>query len=69
MKSMLGPEKRPNCLVLDEIDGATSSSIDLLLKFVEGKLKEIGKSSKERFETCHRPVICICNEINAPSLR
>lgn len=24
MKAMLGQEKRPNCLVLDEIDGAPS---------------------------------------------
>ena len=69
MKSLLGPEKRPNCLVIDEIDGATSSSIELLLKFVEGKLKEKGKSKKEKFETCYRPVICICNELHTPALR
>ncbi|XP_054012649.1 chromosome transmission fidelity protein 18 homolog [Hylaeus anthracinus] len=73
MKAVMGSDPRPNCLILDEIDGAPAASIDLLLKFVQGKLipkgkKDKGKGNKQA-NTCHRPVICICNEPYTPSLR
>ncbi|XP_017754396.1 PREDICTED: chromosome transmission fidelity protein 18 homolog [Eufriesea mexicana] len=73
MKAVMGNDPRPNCLVLDEIDGAPAASIDLLLKFVQGKLIPKGKKDKiksdRKSNACHRPVICICNEPYAPSLR
>ncbi|XP_017887978.1 chromosome transmission fidelity protein 18 homolog isoform X2 [Ceratina calcarata] len=71
MKAVMGSDPRPNCLILDEIDGAPAASIDLLLKFVQGKLIEKGKKVKANKQTnvCHRPVICICNELYTPSLR
>ncbi|XP_011304841.1 chromosome transmission fidelity protein 18 homolog [Fopius arisanus] len=73
MRSVMGADPRPNCLVLDEIDGAPVASVELLLKFVQGKLTGKGKKSKELSakdnEYCKRPVICICNEAYTPSLR
>ncbi|XP_063995530.1 chromosome transmission fidelity protein 18 homolog [Diachasmimorpha longicaudata] len=73
MKSLMGANPRPNCLVLDEIDGAPAASIELLLKFVQGKLTAKGRKSKESSakdnEYCKRPVICICNEAYTPTLR
>lgn len=60
MQSVLG-ERRPNCLVIDEIDGALagsegSSAISKLVKLAEGR----GLS---------RPIICICNDMYSPALR
>ncbi|XP_015122752.1 chromosome transmission fidelity protein 18 homolog [Diachasma alloeum] len=73
MRSLIGADPRPNCLVLDEIDGAPAPSIELLLKFVQGKLTAKGKKSKELSakdnEYCKRPIIGICNEAYTPALR
>ncbi|KAG7211889.1 hypothetical protein KM043_011100 [Ampulex compressa] len=73
MKAVMGSDPRPNCLVLDEIDGAPAASIELLLKFVQGKLAAKGRKDKSKpdrnSEGCKRPVICICNEPYTPSLR
>ncbi|KAM0725880.1 Chromosome transmission fidelity protein 18-like protein [Formica fusca] len=73
MKAVIGADPRPNCLIFDEIDGAPAASIELLLKFVQGKLVSKIKKSKGQSEKtsdgCARPVICICNEPYAPTLR
>lgn len=73
MRSVIDQEKRPNCLVLDEIDGAPSASIELLIKFIQGKLVPKGKRSKDKIQKenfgCKRPIICVCNDLYAPSLR
>ncbi|XP_066590270.1 chromosome transmission fidelity protein 18 homolog [Prorops nasuta] len=70
MKAVMGATPRPNCLILDEIDGAPAASIEIVLKFVQGKLFTKGKKNKEKESyTCQRPVICICNELYTPSLR
>ncbi|KAL7301054.1 hypothetical protein TKK_0006326 [Trichogramma kaykai] len=71
MKAVIDEEKRPNCLVLDEIDGAPAASIELLLKFIHGKLAPKGKKDKvvKNNLGCKRPIICICNDLYAPSLR
>ncbi|KAG9437378.1 chromosome transmission fidelity protein 18 [Apis mellifera carnica] len=73
MKAVMGSDPRPNCLILDEIDGAPAASIDLLLKFIQGKLIPKGKKDKMNTDKssniCHRPIICICNEPYTPSLR
>lgn len=73
MKAVIGKDPRPNCLILDEIDGAPTASIEELIKFVQGKSslrnkKNKMKTEKER-ESCQRPIICICNELYTPSLR
>lgn len=73
MKAMIGIDPRPNCLIFDEIDGAPAASIELLLKFIQGKLIPKNKKGKEQSEKmsdgCTRPVVCICNEPYTPSLR
>lgn len=69
----MGADPRPNCLIFDEIDGAPAASIELLLKFVQGKLTAKTKKGKDQLEKtsngCTRPVVCICNEPYAPTLR
>ncbi|KAK6627888.1 hypothetical protein RUM44_010370 [Polyplax serrata] len=61
---------RPTCLILDEIDGAPTATIDYLLKYVNNKCSEKGKKGKkENVKIVKRPVICICNELYTPSLR
>ncbi|XP_012277633.1 chromosome transmission fidelity protein 18 homolog [Orussus abietinus] len=72
MKAVMGADPRPNCLVLDEIDGAPAASIDILIKFVQGKLSARGKrrtGSERNVKGCRRPIVCICNELYTPSLR
>ncbi|XP_071574574.1 chromosome transmission fidelity protein 18 homolog isoform X2 [Temnothorax nylanderi] len=73
MKAVMGADPRPNCLIFDEIDGAPAASIELLLKFIQGKLVPKNKKGKGQSEKtsdgCTRPVICICNEPYTPSLR
>ncbi|XP_014470697.1 PREDICTED: chromosome transmission fidelity protein 18 homolog [Dinoponera quadriceps] len=73
MRAVMGADPRPNCLIFDEIDGAPAASIELLLKFVQGKLTPKTKKGKGQSEKtsdgCTRPVVCICNEPYAPTLR
>lgn len=77
MKAVMGKNPRPNCLVMDEVDGAPAASVDILLKFIQGKLdeddalspKKKKKGAKKVSLGCRRPVICICNDAYAPSLR
>ncbi|XP_034234267.1 chromosome transmission fidelity protein 18 homolog isoform X2 [Thrips palmi] len=71
MKSVMGKEPRPNCLVLDEIDGAPAVSIETLIKFVSGKNVGKGKGKKKDAGPgiLKRPVICICNDPYVPALR
>ncbi|KAJ3646988.1 hypothetical protein Zmor_024542 [Zophobas morio] len=70
MRSVLDTEKRPNCLIFDEIDGAPAASIDYLVKFVTGAATKTKKKSqlKEK-NVLKRPIICICNDVYVPSLR
>lgn len=73
MRSLIGRDPKPNCLILDEIDGASAASIDLLIKYVQGKLvpkrKKNTEAAKKNNDGCKRPVICICNEAYTPSLK
>ncbi|EFO22418.2 hypothetical protein LOAG_06066 [Loa loa] len=55
----LDADSKPNCLILDEIDGAPTQSIHYLCKAVTAA----GRHS------LRRPVICICNNLYTPSLR
>jgi chromosome transmission fidelity protein 18 len=71
MRSVLGAEPRPNCLVIDEIDGAQAASINVLVDFINGK--STGKKGKKKGEDkasfLKRPVICICNDAFVPALK
>lgn len=72
MKSVLNEENKPNCIVLDEIDGAPTNSIDFLIKFINGtvsqKSTKPGAKEKKPF-ILRRPIICICNDMYVPALR
>ncbi|NWI62462.1 CTF18 protein, partial [Todus mexicanus] len=68
MKSVLGANEKPNCLIIDEIDGAPAASINVLLniihrKDVEGEVAG-GAGRRRRHEggLLLRPIICICND-------
>ena len=71
MKSMFG-NKKPNCIILDEIDGAANgrgesrSAIDTIVKMIKATVK--GESAKDA-TIITRPIICICNDQYAPVLR
>lgn len=68
MKSVLDKDRRPNCLVFDEIDGAPGTSIDFLIKFINGTVKS-KKGKKQKPQVLKRPIICICNDVYVPALR
>ncbi|KAK5641470.1 hypothetical protein RI129_010017 [Pyrocoelia pectoralis] len=68
MTSVIDHNKRPNCLVFDEIDGAPSSSIDFLIKYVNGTTKK-KKKNVEAPSLLKRPIVCICNDVYVPALR
>lgn len=81
MESVLGAGGRPNCLVIDEIDGAPTAAINVLLSIIDrkgpkeaepkGPAIPAGGARRRRAEggLLMRPVICICNDQFAPSLR
>lgn len=70
MTSVIDQERRPNCLVFDEIDGAPQSSIDYLIKFVNGAATKKSKKGKtQNVSILKRPIICICNDVYVPALR
>jgi len=66
LRQVLSIEKRPNCLIIDEIDGAPSAAITQLLKIIKA---EGGGKGKKGLPSLKRPIICICNDIQAPALR
>uniref|UniRef100_H3ALW1 Chromosome transmission fidelity factor 18 n=1 Tax=Latimeria chalumnae TaxID=7897 RepID=H3ALW1_LATCH len=70
MKSVLGVNEKPNCLIIDEIDGAPAAAINVLLNIVnrkDGKDEEsgpgAGKKKKKEGGLLVRPLICICNDL------
>ncbi|CAG9788572.1 unnamed protein product [Diatraea saccharalis] len=67
MRSVLDAEKRPNCLILDEIDGAPLPTVELLVKWCTASAVEGKKKAKS--QPLKRPVIAICNDLYATSLR
>ncbi|EDV57669.1 chromosome transmission fidelity protein 18 homolog [Drosophila erecta] len=71
MSSVLNEDKRPNCIVLDEIDGAPRQSIDYLVKFISDAVysKVKAKGAKAEHNVLKRPIICICNDVYDPALR
>ncbi|XP_074202736.1 chromosome transmission fidelity protein 18 homolog isoform X1 [Camelus bactrianus] len=81
MESVLGTGGKPNCLVIDEIDGAPTAAINVLLSILDrkgpqeaeprGPAMPMGGGRRRRAEEglLMRPIICICNDQFAPSLR
>ncbi|XP_072457109.1 chromosome transmission fidelity protein 18 homolog isoform X2 [Notamacropus eugenii] len=79
MESVLGAKGKPNCLIIDEIDGAPTPSINVLLSIVNrkdvgetettGGAAGGGKKRKKEGGLLLRPIICICNDQYTPSLR
>ncbi|XP_044047514.1 chromosome transmission fidelity protein 18 homolog [Siniperca chuatsi] len=76
MKSVLGANERPNCLIIDEIDGAPTAAINILLATLnrkDGHGREAGtetaKKKKKKESILLRPIICICNDLYVPALR
>lgn len=68
MKSVSNSDKRPNCLVIDEIDGAPAPTINYLVSLLTGTGRK-AKKGKEEKTVLLRPIICICNDLYVPSLR
>ncbi|KAI9484496.1 hypothetical protein BDB00DRAFT_792827 [Zychaea mexicana] len=76
-------DQKPNCLIIDEIDGASSggggeSFIKQLVNLATAELKDdrninvgLAKKKGKGKETAPllRPIICICNDLYAPVLR
>ena len=69
MKSVNNADQRPNCLIIDEIDGSPAATVNYLVKYLEGKHSENNKKKKSNNELLSRPIICICNDLYVPSLR
>lgn len=62
---------RPNCLILDEIDGADArGSIQALVDIAKAQIPPKNIRQKQTTTTyLRRPIICICNHKYAPALR
>ncbi|CAK1555925.1 unnamed protein product [Leptosia nina] len=69
MRSVLDADKRPNCLILDEIDGAPIQTVELLVKWCTASMKKEEGKKKGKTHPLRRPVIAICNDLYATSLR
>ncbi|XP_043097625.1 chromosome transmission fidelity protein 18 homolog isoform X2 [Puntigrus tetrazona] len=76
MKSVLGANEKPNCLIIDEIDGAPAAAINILIATLnrkDSKEEESGvnalKKKKKKQSVLLRPIICICNDLYVPALR
>jgi len=68
MKSVVTEDKRPICLIIDEIDGSPAPTINYLVSAITGKLAEKKKKGGDKI-VVRRPIICICNELFTPALR
>lgn len=55
---------RPNCLIIDEVDGAPEPSINYLLTLARDSL-----TRKKHRRVLRRPIICVCNDLYASALR
>uniref|UniRef100_A0A8C6JV08 Chromosome transmission fidelity protein 18 homolog n=1 Tax=Melopsittacus undulatus TaxID=13146 RepID=A0A8C6JV08_MELUD len=75
MRSVLGTNEKPNCLIIDEIDGAPAASINVLLNIINRKDAQgeaaagMGRRRQREGGLLLRPIICICNDQYVPALR
>jgi len=61
---------RPNCLILDEVDGADAkSSILALVNIIKAERRDSDSKKKGKKTYLRRPIIFICNHKHAPALR
>jgi DNA polymerase III delta prime subunit len=73
-KSLMG-NKKPNCIIIDEIDGALSTGtsdqgfIKSLVNLVKPSAHPLKKGKKKKLIELQRPIICICNDPFVPSLK
>uniref|UniRef100_A0A7S1B434 AAA+ ATPase domain-containing protein n=1 Tax=Corethron hystrix TaxID=216773 RepID=A0A7S1B434_9STRA len=70
-----GKRRRPNCIILDEVDGESRQCVDAILKILTAEPPTTGSRSghtgRQRRQQPHarRPTILICNDRYAPALR
>ncbi|KAH9505293.1 Chromosome transmission fidelity protein 18 [Bulinus truncatus] len=70
MKSVIEADPRPNCLIIDEIDGAPAPAINVLLNIIKMTDNETGTNGKKKKgQMLLRPIICVCNDQYVPALR
>ena len=69
-KEQMGGRGRPNCIILDEVDGADArQSMEALVGIVRAEMPD-RKSKRGRGTTyLRRPIILICNHKYSPALR
>ncbi|KAM7540553.1 hypothetical protein Aperf_G00000027993 [Anoplocephala perfoliata] len=60
---------KPSCLIIDEVDGVLPAAVELLAEAAAAPLTQERKRGKKKPLVLKRPVICICNDLYAPSLR
>ena len=61
---------RPNCLILDEIDGADASkALKALVELIRQEARSSKEGSRRSKPYLKRPIIFICNNLYAPALR
>ena len=74
----LDKDKRPNCIIMDEIDGIDGRApIDALVNIIKTPLSVDKKGKRSNSDTTGgkgslaltRPLICICNDLFSPQLR
>ena len=56
MKSVTNADPRPNCLIIDEIDGAPAASINHLVNWLTGKAGG-NKKKKANTDLLSRPIL------------
>eukprot|EP00049_Salpingoeca_infusionum_P012366 m.226070 g.226070 ORF g.226070 m.226070 type:complete len:1004 (-) comp15163_c0_seq5:188-3199(-) len=69
MQEVIAGDRKPNCVILDEIDGATRAAITALIRIITADGKTAGGRKKSGLKPLKRPIICICNDLQAPALR
>ncbi|CAF1157076.1 unnamed protein product [Rotaria sordida] len=73
MREVLSKDYKPNCLLIDEIDGAPAPSIQLLVDLITrtpaDQQQASSKTKKNNSFILLRPVICICNDLYVPALK
>ena len=63
-------DQRPNCLIVDEIDGSVAPVVNFLVDLITGKGNNTAKAKKGKKNIIlQRPIICICNDLYVPALR
>ncbi|EGG05240.1 uncharacterized protein MELLADRAFT_36957 [Melampsora larici-populina 98AG31] len=67
-------DNRPTCVIIDEIDGAAGGSdggfVKALVKLItDGLLYPLARGKKAEIKPLVRPIICICNDLYAQTLR